>query len=341
MDSYRPDLEVCTIDAAALTTTSTSTSYPAEAGQCASGDCTSRKRQCQQRAPLVAPIKECPGYSDQCTLVCQGKEAGVCAQLGLYYIDGTPCGYRGKCVAGYCVQSDVERAISWFQAHSAVGLALGLFVGTFVLLLVRRCVTVYVYPKAGGSVGTLRGPFFEVHPGAVYLQTLLHTTTNTTTKQQEGKTRDSKSQQDQQSQYRAKYGLYAQPNPGGDQPVPSSEADVTDSTLHQQLQHQQQAPTVVRVVPTPTSASASVAASDPTLTPGQEKRRKSPANRPQQIAVPSQPTRILTALGGASSARLAAADDSSTLSPMNVMSPTKETTRTRRQHNSSGEGASE
>ena len=120
-------------------------------GQCALGDCTSRDYQCQIRGTLADITRECPGFSNQCSMFCQASaSSSACLQINGFYVDGTACGYNGKCFRGEC-QSDfctpplyrclfvVGTIIGWFQAHLVFSIALVIAVGFMMLFVVSRC----------------------------------------------------------------------------------------------------------------------------------------------------------------------------------------------------------
>ncbi|KAH6592836.1 hypothetical protein BASA50_007886 [Batrachochytrium salamandrivorans] len=68
--------------------------------QCASGVCTSRDLQCSGSGSVVT-VSACPAFTSSCALYCQNG-AGNCFLLNGYFLDGTPCGYTGKCSNGVC-----------------------------------------------------------------------------------------------------------------------------------------------------------------------------------------------------------------------------------------------
>jgi hypothetical protein len=89
-DAYKEDLTTCEIESG-------------ESGQCATGDCTSRDYQCKLRGTVAGITRECPGFSDQCTMYCQADaSSSTCIQISGFYADGTACAFQGKCKKGNC-----------------------------------------------------------------------------------------------------------------------------------------------------------------------------------------------------------------------------------------------
>jgi hypothetical protein len=124
-DSFRPDLEKCkTLDKGD--------------GQCASGYCTTRDMQCKIRGSTSEIDGECPGFSNDCTMTCKQKD-GNCVKVSGFYLDGTKCGWDGKCAAGKCKQSFISSVLGWLSNNIAVALVAGALILIVVLMLLRKC----------------------------------------------------------------------------------------------------------------------------------------------------------------------------------------------------------
>ena len=61
-----------------------------------------------QNLGSMSTKKECAGQEAQCQLYCMNGN-GVCLSLGGAYIDGTVCGYDGKCKAGTCQAGSISK----------------------------------------------------------------------------------------------------------------------------------------------------------------------------------------------------------------------------------------
>jgi hypothetical protein len=157
-DSYIDDLTTCTIEGGA-------------GGQCASGDCTSRNQQCVLKGSSIGIVGECPGYSDQCSMYCQGSDRGACVQISGYFIDGSPCSYGGKCYKGECQVDPFGRLIGWAQSHLATAIAILVMVCVIVLCCVGRCVQLCIRKRRLQGSQLQRGPVGEqeTYPADVFL----------------------------------------------------------------------------------------------------------------------------------------------------------------------------
>jgi hypothetical protein len=134
IDKYIDDLSTCAIDSSTQ-------------GQCASGDCTNRDQQCRLKGSVAGITGECPGYSDQCQMYCQGQNLGGCIKVSGFYVDGSPCSFGGKCFQGECQVDPWGRLVGWFQAHLATGIAILVVVCTILLCCVGRCVQICLLQK--------------------------------------------------------------------------------------------------------------------------------------------------------------------------------------------------
>lgn len=104
--------------------------------RCASGQCTSRSKQCAAVGARLGLLEECPYEFGSCGIVCKrGKE---CVILDALYIDGTPCGYSGKCYGGQCS----EPALQTFLMRNVV--PLGIFGGAILFFLTALLVNTII-----------------------------------------------------------------------------------------------------------------------------------------------------------------------------------------------------
>ncbi|KAI8986036.1 Metallo-peptidase family M12-domain-containing protein [Pilobolus umbonatus] len=109
--------------------------------KCASGQCTSRDAQCLARGYILNVTQACKIDENECKMSCESSNTGKCLLFSGYFIDGTSCGYEGKCVQGSCVggltSSDF---LLWFIENQDVALPL---VVSFAILLCVFCTTFF------------------------------------------------------------------------------------------------------------------------------------------------------------------------------------------------------
>ncbi|KAF8323148.1 hypothetical protein DL93DRAFT_2070654 [Clavulina sp. PMI_390] len=117
---------------------------------CASGACTSNDLQCQAVGSSLNLTKACNlGGSDSCYNSCvDPSNPSQCMVLQSVRIDGSPCGYGGRCKTGNCVQGNIFNTIkAWITGNKDLSipiLAVGgfivlLLVWTILLAIIRRC----------------------------------------------------------------------------------------------------------------------------------------------------------------------------------------------------------
>ncbi|KAJ3117567.1 hypothetical protein HDU96_006328 [Phlyctochytrium bullatum] len=110
---------------------------------CASGQCTSRQLQCQNRVTSINTTGPCPGRDSECALYC-AMASGYCTILSGSFLDGTPCGFSGTCKLGTCTNENfLGAALDWFKSNPAIGIPVvvvaGLIVLTLIIGLIRCC----------------------------------------------------------------------------------------------------------------------------------------------------------------------------------------------------------
>lgn len=114
---------------------------------CASGLCTSRDQQCQQRGASLNLTQTCQIAGDSsCYNNCQDpSNPNSCIQLSAQLPDGTDCGYGGSCSSGSCVASNniLKVAESWVVQNKKISIPVlavaGLVVIFFIVSLLYCC----------------------------------------------------------------------------------------------------------------------------------------------------------------------------------------------------------
>ncbi|KAF9388242.1 hypothetical protein CPB97_001395 [Podila verticillata] len=109
--------------------------------ECANGLCTSRDLQCQQQ-DMPGITKQC-GSSSSCDLLCNDPSGSAmsCMQIpGIFFLDGTSCGFGGTCEGGKCSYSGgVNGIIAWAQNHLAIAIPIACLVGLIFLCCIWSC----------------------------------------------------------------------------------------------------------------------------------------------------------------------------------------------------------
>ncbi|KAF9366883.1 hypothetical protein BGX34_000001 [Mortierella sp. NVP85] len=105
---------------------------------CANGLCTSRDFQCLQQ-DRKGITKQCSA-STTCELTCNDPNGTPmsCTQIpGVYFVDGTSCGFGGTCNAGKCEYTKgVNGVIDWAKRHIAIAGP----VAALVVLILMCCI---------------------------------------------------------------------------------------------------------------------------------------------------------------------------------------------------------
>ncbi|KAH6610179.1 disintegrin-like metalloprotease [Trichoderma cornu-damae] len=112
--------------------------------RCASGQCTSRDRQCQVAVGTSADNSStgaCPDTQDSCTVSCTSGQLAFgqrqCLLFGQNFIDGTPCGAGGHCSDGECTGSSTAREIrDWINGHKEIVIPIAVVVGLLLIAAV-------------------------------------------------------------------------------------------------------------------------------------------------------------------------------------------------------------
>lgn len=116
--------------------------------ECASGQCTSRDRQCQSLLGSLTANNDTQACgSSGCQISCQSPEFGdnVCYKLNQNFLDGTSCQGGGKCENGECTgASTTEEIKSWIDDNKDIVIPVACVVGLIVILAVASCILSFV-----------------------------------------------------------------------------------------------------------------------------------------------------------------------------------------------------
>lgn len=109
--------------------------------ECSNGVCTSRDLQCQQQdRPGIT--KQC-GASSSCSLTCNDPSGAAlsCMQIpGVFFVDGTSCGFGGSCNQGQCEYSNgVSGVLGWAKGHLLIVIPVASLVGLMLLCCIWSC----------------------------------------------------------------------------------------------------------------------------------------------------------------------------------------------------------
>ncbi|KAM0516736.1 hypothetical protein ACHAPE_005370 [Trichoderma viride] len=115
---------------------------------CASGQCTSRDRQCQVAVGTSAnnsSTTACPDTQNSCTVSCTSGDSAFgqrqCLLYGQNFIDGTPCGAGGHCSNGTCTGSSTSKEIQqWITGHKEIVIPIAVVVGILVIVIIASII---------------------------------------------------------------------------------------------------------------------------------------------------------------------------------------------------------
>ncbi|KAF7310432.1 Zinc metalloprotease [Mycena chlorophos] len=113
---------------------------------CASGQCTSVSQQCQMLGASMNLSQACPNQGSTCQVSCQDPtEADQCIVLTALLVDGSPCGYGGRCYSGTCQSSGLlDTAKAWFTQNLQIGIPVAIVAGLLgILILWFLCRSLY------------------------------------------------------------------------------------------------------------------------------------------------------------------------------------------------------
>lgn len=112
---------------------------------CASGMCTSRDQQCQVHGTSLRLKTACPASATStCQVACVDPTGRAdCVILSNNFVDGTTCGYGGRCSQGKCQSGSVlDTAKSWFMSNLSIGIPVVIaagILGLMILSAIGRC----------------------------------------------------------------------------------------------------------------------------------------------------------------------------------------------------------
>ncbi|POG62407.1 hypothetical protein GLOIN_2v1485446 [Rhizophagus irregularis DAOM 181602=DAOM 197198] len=109
---------------------------------CAGGQCTSRDNQCLLRGSRMGITKACSALSDtSCTISCANpNDTNSCLQMSGYFVDGTPCGFGGKCNKGQCDSGSIGNTLSsWFNQNKKIAIPIVAIIGSLLLCCLIQC----------------------------------------------------------------------------------------------------------------------------------------------------------------------------------------------------------
>lgn len=124
---------------------------------CASGQCTSLNRQCQRAGSSLGLTTACGQRNDRsCIVTCQSpNNTRQCIVLNSPLIDGSPCGYGGKCYNSTCQSGSLNDTIgSWYTSNLQIAIPVTVIAGLLALAIVvalARCICC-----GGGCCGARR-----------------------------------------------------------------------------------------------------------------------------------------------------------------------------------------
>lgn len=123
---------------------------------CASGQCTSLNRQCQWAGSSLGLSTACGQRNDRsCIVTCQSpNNTQQCIVLNSPLIDGSPCGYGGRCYNSTCQTGSLNDTVSsWYKSNLQIAIPVTVIAGLLALALLfslGRCIF------CGGCCGARR-----------------------------------------------------------------------------------------------------------------------------------------------------------------------------------------
>ncbi|CAG8613941.1 6033_t:CDS:10, partial [Funneliformis caledonium] len=112
---------------------------------CAGGQCTSRDNQCLTRGGRLGITKACSLLSDSyptCTISCANpNDTRSCIEMSGFFVDGTPCGFGGRCNKGQCGSGSISNSLSsWINQHKRTIIPIAAVIGALLLCCILHCV---------------------------------------------------------------------------------------------------------------------------------------------------------------------------------------------------------
>lgn len=105
---------------------------------CAAGLCTSRDAQCRSQGTSMNITRACTlSATSTCQLSCADPSSNAdCILLSNNFVDGTECGYGGRCRQGICqTGSFLNRAKSWYRQNLQIAIPVTIVVGILILVI--------------------------------------------------------------------------------------------------------------------------------------------------------------------------------------------------------------
>lgn len=104
--------------------------------KCASGQCTSRDEQCLTRGNVLNITRSCLGNNEECKLLCNSPNSDKCLIFSGNFIDGTPCGFGGRCLSGECQNGGaIGSSMLYLSDHKNVAIPVGIIIFLAVCIL--------------------------------------------------------------------------------------------------------------------------------------------------------------------------------------------------------------
>lgn len=104
--------------------------------RCASGQCTSRDKQCLSRGFVMNVTQSCIRNNEECRLLCNSPNSEKCLIFSGNFIDGTPCGFGGRCLSGECQNGGpIGSSLLYLSEHKKVAIPVGIIILLIVCAL--------------------------------------------------------------------------------------------------------------------------------------------------------------------------------------------------------------
>lgn len=124
---------------------------------CASGHCSSRDLQCQQQSQADYNFsRACSLTADNsCRVSCENpSQTGSCLVLQQQFIDGTECGYGGRCQGGECKSGSWQSVFnSWYRNNLRISIPVTIVIGVVILLALYALLRCLCLPLIGRCTG--------------------------------------------------------------------------------------------------------------------------------------------------------------------------------------------
>jgi len=131
--------------------------------ECASGYCTSKDQQCANLGGSMGINRTCPNAGDRsCSVTCATPGSSLTCTIleGQNWVDGTSCGFGGRCQNGECRSGSWQDTVSsWYRDNLRISIPVTVVGGIIILLIlaaiirccIRGCSRGYKTPKAASS----------------------------------------------------------------------------------------------------------------------------------------------------------------------------------------------